>query len=100
LASLRKARKPGKRALHDPAPFEDMEATRPDLLPINHGILWGPDPSKAAPGMFDDLHLPAERRFDPLDEACTGYLAYPFQRKNTNDSSTMSFVRIIAWPAR
>lgn len=69
MASLRKARKPGKRALHDPAPFEGMEATRPDLLPINHGILWGPDPSKAAPGMFDDLHLPAERRFDPLDEA-------------------------------
>jgi hypothetical protein len=46
-----------------------MEATRPDLLPINHGILWGPDPSQATPGMFDDLHLPAERRFDPLDEA-------------------------------
>lgn len=69
MASLRKAGKPGKRALHDPAPFEDMEATRPDLLPIDDCILGCPDPSQAAPGMFDDLHLRAERRFDPRDEA-------------------------------
>ena len=61
--------KPGKRALHDPAPFEDMEATGPDLLPIDHGILGCPDPSQAAPGMLDDLHHPAQRLFDPLDEA-------------------------------
>jgi len=38
-------RKPRERALHDPTPFEDMEATGPDLLPIDHGILWGPDAS-------------------------------------------------------
>ena len=60
---------PGKRALHDPAPFEDMEATGPDFLPIDHGILGCPDPSQAAPGMLHDLHIPAQRRFDPLDEA-------------------------------
>src|SRR6266705_1179326 len=61
--------KPGKRALHDPAPFEDMEASWADLLPIDHGILGCPDPSHATPGMLHDLHFPAEYLFDPLDEA-------------------------------
>src|SRR6266705_2186090 len=61
--------KPGKRALHDPAPFEDMEASWADLLPIDHGILGCPDPSQATPGMLHDLHFPAEYLFDPLDEA-------------------------------
>src|SRR5260370_3393596 len=60
---------PGKRALHDPAPFEDVEAAGSDLLPIDHGILGCPDPSQATPGMLHDLHFPAEYLFDPLDEA-------------------------------
>ncbi len=42
--------KPRERALHDPTPFEDMEASWPDLLPIDHGILWGPDAAQAAKG--------------------------------------------------
>ncbi len=45
-----------------------MKATGPDLLPIDHGILWGPDAAQAAPGMFYHLDVPAEGRFDPLDE--------------------------------
>lgn len=46
-----------------------MKATGADLLPINDRILWGQDSSQSAPGMFHDLHLRAERGFDPLDEA-------------------------------
>ncbi len=34
---------PGDGALHNPAPFEDMEATGADLLPINHSIFGRPD---------------------------------------------------------
>jgi hypothetical protein len=69
-------RKPGQRALHDPAPLEHMEATGTDLLPIDHRIFGSPDPSQAAPGMFDDLDLPAEGLFDPLGSrhlSCTRY---------------------------
>jgi hypothetical protein len=50
---------PRERALHDPAPFEDMEAAGPDLLPIDDGILWGLDAAQAAPRMLHNLHLPA-----------------------------------------
>src|SRR4051812_27074140 len=46
-----------------------MEATGTDLLPIDHRIFRRPDPSQATPGMFDDLDLPAEGLFDPLDKA-------------------------------
>jgi len=40
-----------------------------DLLPIDFHPLFNPDASQAAPRMLHDLHLPTERRFDPLDKA-------------------------------
>ena len=46
-----------------------MEATGADFLPIDHRILWRPDPAQATPGMLHNLNLPAKRRLDPLDEA-------------------------------
>ncbi len=61
--------KPRERALHNPTPFEDVKATWPNLLPIDDGILWSPDPAQAAPGVLNDLHLPPERLLDPLDKA-------------------------------
>jgi len=60
---------PRECALHDPTPLEDMEATGSDLLPIDDGVLWGPDAAQAAPRMLHNLHVPAQRLFDPLDEA-------------------------------
>src|SRR5260370_20781965 len=45
-----------------------MKTTGSDLLPIDHRILWGPDPSQAAPGMFDDLDVPSQLCLDPLVE--------------------------------
>src|SRR6266699_1258926 len=50
-------------------PFESVKATWPNLLPIDDGILWSPDPAQAAPGVLNDLHLPPERLLDPLDKA-------------------------------
>jgi hypothetical protein len=38
-------RKPSESAFHNPAPFEDMKTAGTDLLPIDDGILWSPDPS-------------------------------------------------------
>ena len=46
-----------------------MKATGSDLLPIDHRILWGPDTSQAAPGMFHNLDVPSQLRLDPLAEA-------------------------------
>ena len=46
-----------------------MKAARSDLLPIDHRILWGPDTSQAAPGMFHNLDVPSQLRLDPLAEA-------------------------------
>jgi hypothetical protein len=62
-------RKPGEGSLDNPAPFEDVETTGADLLPINDRVLWCPDAALAAPAMLDHLHLPPKRLFDPLDEA-------------------------------
>jgi len=62
-------RKPGEGALDNPAVRKHMKTARSDPLPINHGVLWGPDASQATPGMCDDLDLPADRRLDPLAEA-------------------------------
>ena len=45
-----------------------MKAFRANFVLINHGILWSPDASQAAPRMLHDLYLPTERRFDPLHE--------------------------------
>ena len=61
--------KPGERSLHDPAPLEDMEATRPDLLPIHLDAFRYPHTADATPGMLDDLDLPTQRRLDPFAEA-------------------------------
>src|SRR5713101_2009104 len=60
---------PGEGSLHNPAPFEHVEATGADLLPIDDGVLWCPDAALAAPGMLHNLHLRAECLLDPLDEA-------------------------------
>ena len=46
-----------------------MKAFGTDFVPIDHRILWSPDPSQATPRVFDDLDLPAEFRLDPLAEA-------------------------------
>ncbi len=61
--------KPRERALHDPTPLEHVKAAGPDLLPIDDGVLWSPDAAQAAPRMLHNLHVPAQRLFDPLDEA-------------------------------
>ena len=62
-------RKPGERALDNPAVWKYMKAARPDLLPIDHRILWGPDTSQATPGMFHNLDVPSQFCLDPLAEA-------------------------------
>jgi hypothetical protein len=45
-----------------------VKAAGADLLPIDDRVLWRPDATQAAPGMFHNLYLRAERCFDPLDE--------------------------------
>jgi len=60
---------PGKRALDHPAALEDTKATGTDLLPIHFDPFRDPNPSQAAPGMFDDLDVPPQLRLDPLAEA-------------------------------
>jgi hypothetical protein len=60
---------PGERSLHNPAPFEHMEATGTNLLRIKDGVLWGPNATLASPGVLHRLHLPAKRLFDPLHKA-------------------------------
>jgi hypothetical protein len=60
---------PREGSLHDPSPFEDVEATAADLLPIDHRILWSPHVTQAAPRMLDDLDLRAKRLLDPLHKA-------------------------------
>lgn len=62
-------RKPSQRSLYYPPTRKDMESPRPDLLPIYFSPFRGPDASQATPGVFDDLDLPAQRRFDPGDKA-------------------------------
>ena len=61
--------KPGERALHDPSPFEHMETTRTDLLPIHLDSFRDPHTADAAPGMLHNLDLPTEGGFDPLAKA-------------------------------
>ncbi len=61
-------REPGKCSLDNPPPFEHVEATGANLLPIDNRVLRCPDTTLAAPRMFYHLHLPPERLFDPLDE--------------------------------
>ena len=46
-----------------------MKTARSDHLPIHFDPFGNPDPWQATPGMFDDLHLPAQFRLDPLAEA-------------------------------
>src|SRR5262249_40166979 len=62
-------REPGEGPLHNPPPFQHVEASGADRLPIDDRILGGPNPSQAAPGMLDNLDDPSKRLLDPLDEA-------------------------------
>lgn len=59
---------PGDGALHNPTPFEDMEATGADLLPIDFHPFFDPDPAQAAPRMLHNVHGPAKLLLDPFDE--------------------------------
>ena len=62
-------RKPSEGALDNPTVRKHMKATGPDLLPINHGVLWCPDASQATAGMFHHLDIPSQRGLDPLAES-------------------------------
>jgi len=59
---------PSECSLYNPPPFQHVEASGADLLPIDHGVFWGPDSSQTTPGVFDDLDLPVEYLLDPLDK--------------------------------
>jgi hypothetical protein len=61
--------KPGEGALYYPSPFQHVEATGADLLPINDRLLWCPDATQTSPGVFNDLHFPTERLLDPGNKA-------------------------------
>ena len=54
---------PGEGSLHNPAPFEHVEATGADLLPIDDGVLWCPDAALAAKG--DAPQPPPPSRMSP-----------------------------------
>ena len=62
------SRKPGECPLHNPTPFEHMEATGADLLPIDFHPLFDPDAAQAAPRMLHNFHGPAKLLLDPFDE--------------------------------
>jgi len=64
--------KPGECSFYYPTPLEHVEPLGTNLFPIDFNPFRDPETAQAAPGVFNDLDLPAKCLLDPFNKAAFG----------------------------
>ncbi len=72
LGQAAPGRKPGECSFYYPTPLKHVEPLGANLFPIDFAPFRDPETAQTAPGVFNDLDLPAKRLLDPDNKAAFG----------------------------